>query len=113
MGAGAEGHAGVQRDDGAGGFVLFPARHDGKAPAYFHSVVILLPAVLPILLLHALTAQSVGHFGTRQPVLHQLCYFGKVFVRCNIKMHRHLVAAFFQKRLLNQIHMRDGLHLLL
>ena len=101
MGAGAEGHAGVKRNHCTVGGVLLPAGHDGQAAANVHGVIILLPAVLPILLLHAGKLHAVGDFGACQTVLHQLGHFGGVFVGRKIQVHNHFVAVFVQKLLLD------------
>ena len=111
MGAGAEGHARVHAQHGAAGLILLPAGHNGQALANVHGVVVLLPGSLPILLLHALGVQGVGHFAAVQPVLQQGQHLGGRLVRREVHMHDDLIPGLVQQILLNQVHMGNGFHL--
>ena len=112
VGAGAEGHAGVQPDDGAVGGVVLPAGHDGQPPADGQGVVIGLPGGLPVLLLHAVRREGIVQFGPFQPPAQQIQHFGGVLVGGEVEVHRHMGAVLVQKVLLDEVHMGNALHLL-
>ena len=111
MRAGAEGHSRVQRDDRAVRFVRFPARHHSQPCADIHSVVVCLPARLPVLLAHTRVFHPVRHLGALQAVPHQLSDLRKILVRRNVQVHRYLIPAFIQQFLLNEVNVSNGLHL--
>ena len=113
MAAGAEGKARVKDQLHPVSVVLLPRGHHGQPFADFQGVIILAPAVLPVLLLHALGLHGVGdvcsfHAGGNEG---QRLHGGSA--RLQIHMDDNGIAGLVQQLLLDQIHMGDLGHLLL
>ena len=113
MAAGAEGKARVKDQLHPVSVVLLPRGHHRQTFADFQGVIILAPAVLPVLLLHALGLHGVGdvcsfHAGGNEG---QRLHGGSA--RLQIHMDDNGIAGLVQQLLLDQIHMGDLGHLLL
>ena len=113
MRAGAKGHAGVHDDPDAVRPVILPAGHDGEALADVHSVVVLLPGVLPVLLLDAGGVELVADAAVFQPLLKQGQHLGGVLVRGKVHVNNDDVTRFVQQVLFNQVNVGDLPRLLL
>ena len=113
MAAGAKGKAGVKDQLDAVGVVLLPGGHDGQPFANVHGVVVFAPAVLPVLLLHALGLHGVGDACRFHPGLNEGQRLHGGSARLQIQVDDDLVAGLVQQLLLDQIHMGDLGHLLL
>lgn len=111
--AGAKGKAGVKDQLDAVGVVLLPGGHDGQPFANVHGVVVFAPAVLPVLLLHALGLHGVGDACRFHPGLDEGQRLHGGSARLQIHVDDHSVAGLVQQLLLDQIHMGDLGHLLL
>ena len=113
MAAGAKGQAGVQDELDTVGVIFLPGGHDGQVLADVHGVVIFAPAVLPVLLLHALGLGGVGDACRLHPGGDEGQRFHGGSARLQIHVDDDLVAGLIQQLLLNEIHMGDLSHLLL
>ena len=111
--AGAEGKAGVQHQLDAVGVVLLPGGHHGQPLADLQRVVILAPAVLPVLLLHTLGLHGVGDAGSLHAGRDQGQGLHGGSARLQIHVDDDPVAGLVQQLLLDQVHMGDLGHLLL
>ena len=113
MTAGAKGKAGVKDQLDAVGVVLLPGGHDGQPFANVHGVVVFAPAVLPVLLLHALGLHGVGDAGGFHAGGDKRQRFHLRSARLQIQMDDHGIPGLVQQLLLDQIHVGDLGHLLL
>ena len=112
MAAGAKGEAGVEDELDAVGVVLLPRGHHGKALADLHRVIILAPAVLPVLLLHTLGLHGVGDARRLHPGRDEGQRLHGGSARLQIQVDDDLIAGLVQQFLLDEVHMRDLGHLL-
>ena len=113
MTAGAEGKAGVKDQLDPVGVVLLPRGHHSQTAADLHGVVVFAPAVLPVLLLHALGLHGVGDVCSFHAGGNEGQRFHGGSARLQIHMDDNGIAGPVQQLLFDQVHMGDLGHLLL
>ena len=112
MAAGAEGQTGVEDELDAVGVIFLPGGHDGEPLANLHGVIVFAPAVLPVLLLHALGLDGVGDACRLHPGGDEGQRLHRRSARLQIQVDDDLVAGLVQQLLLDEVYVCDLGHLL-
>ena len=113
MAAGAEGQARVEDELDPVGVVLLPGRNDGETIADVHRVIILAPAVLPVLLLDTLGLDGVGDAGSFHPGRDEGQRLDGRCARLEVHVDDDGITRLVQQLLLDEVDMGNFSHLLL